>query len=801
MTKQHHKYVTVSCLAVSAALGAMSAPGTAIAQESGQQTDEIAANPPARTNEIVVVARRREENLQEVPSSIGLLAEQDIEARQIVGFQDLKNSIANVSTVKTGTAGGGYLTIRGLSGNSTPNIGVDSQIGLYVDGVYLGRAQSSGGDLTDLARVEVYRGPQGTLFGKNSTGGAINFITAAPTGEFGVEAVGAIGSLDRRYAKLTLNSPNLGGFAFRLTYQHEDYGGDVKNAYDGPSYVFGGYDGGAVTVPGFGVVNQVSEFGGRNSEAIVAKVRYDGIDGLTLDYKFDHSDTTEITSATQGFGFNSSFSGAFNARLYLMQDPGSVPLSFDKLKTLNQDGNGPTSLQALGHMLTANYDIDDHTTIRSISAYRQLDVSGRIDLDGGVHQLNGVPIAGFHATSEINQKQWSQELQLIGAYDSFDYLLGGFFFHEKGYQQQLQGGQINAFTLAFPFLPLVPGPDGVIPVPFGAVNQIDLTNNKAYAIYGSVNLRLIDNLEASIGGRYTWDRKNATDARFDPAVEAEFNDDRLTWDASLTYSITPDINLYTRYAKGYSAGGIARSQPFDAEKTESYEAGIKSEWFDRRLRFNATVFHSKTTDLQRSQFVSGVGVVYFNIGTLKVNGLEIEASANPLDGLTLAANYGYVDRKASNGDGPITPNQNLSLSATYDTPPLFDSAYLSFRVDADWRSKYYSSNLNNIEDRTFPDPLPAFSVIPDEVWSEEFASQEDYFNALMDELTAGDYWMANARVSLMDIPIGSGDMRVTGYVNNLFDKEGKLFVIDYGAIMGATFERERTYGIEVGFTF
>lgn len=796
-------------LARGVALIALAAPALAYAQdenfvdddpdavitqdEAPEYTREEATQAQAGdTGAIVVTARRRDENLQQVPISIGTLDAEALAARNIVGFQDIKSSVANLQTVRTATPGGGYLAIRGLVGLSTPNIAIDSQVGLYIDGVYLGRAQSSGGDITDIAQLEVYRGPQGTLFGKNSTGGAINFITGAPTGEFGGTASFAVGNYGRRFGKMTVNSPNLGGLSFRLSYQHEQYDGDVENEYTGPDYTLD---------RGFGRVHLADDLGSRNSEAVVAKVRYDGIAGLTVDYKYDYSTTQETPPATQIVGFNSTSSGQIGAGLFVSQPEGRLESSFGRRDSVNQDGTGLVELEVEGHLVNVAYSLSDSMTVKSISAYRTLRSDGPTDLDLGAFVAGGAPLALLHSINLIDQEQFSQEVQLIGEHSSFDYVLGGFYFDEQADQTQLQGGGF----------PLIPAADGFVNVPLSAVNQDDHTDNQAYAVYGSLSWRPLAALELSGGVRYTWDRKETVRTITAP-VTGTFDDEQLTYDVSARYEILPGINAYARFAHGYNAGGFANGMAYGAEETDSYEGGLKTELFDGRLRLNGTYFRADTTDLQRARFVPGQGVMYFNVGESKVQGVEIEASATPFPGLTLSANYGLVDAEFSDGSALSVPDENLALSATYDSPTLLSDAYLSIRLDADYRSSYYSSNLTRLEDRTIPVPGPGEDLdnngVPDSVQlpasiytSMGFADQFEYNEALMKALTAGDYWLANARVSLMDIPVGPTRMRLSGYVKNIFDEDAVSYPIDYGVIAGAIFERPRTYGIELGITF
>ncbi|MBW8910496.1 MAG: TonB-dependent receptor plug domain-containing protein, partial [Sphingomonas sp.] len=253
-----------------------------------QAPTEQTAVPPAAAadasqsglQDIVVTARRTSESLQRVPVAVTGLNAAMISNLQIQNFGDVAKTVPNLDSQRQfGSASAPQFYLRGVSTGSL-KFEQDAGIGLYIDGVYLGRPAGTAFNLADIERIEVLRGPQGTLFGRNSTGGAINFITAAPKGEFGVKAEGTYGNYDRIKGRVTVELPALGPLSARISYLHDENRGYVKNSTPGRVFAF--------TAP-FGAARSAKTFGAENTDAVAVAVRLD-LNPLTIDYKFDYTD-------------------------------------------------------------------------------------------------------------------------------------------------------------------------------------------------------------------------------------------------------------------------------------------------------------------------------------------------------------------------------------------------------------------------------------------------------------------------------------------------------------------------------
>ena len=754
-------------------------------------------------SDIVVTARRVTEDIQTVPVSIGALSSEDLEAQQIDSLNELRGAIANVNITKTTVAGGNFMTIRGKTGIALPNVSIDSAVGFYVDGIYYGRPQSSGGEVADVERIEVLRGPQGTLFGRNSSAGAINFITRGPSGEFGVQGDLGYGNFDRKKARISLDTPTFGGgFSARFTFLHEEYQGDIVNTKPGSVYDF--------AEPWRDIVT-ADRFGGANTETLMAKLRYDDGGPFTMEYKYDWLDRDETPVPMQALGFapgisswlaTSPFSPFAQGGLGLLQlqRPGDISIGRTRIAARALDSTATNRLKVWGHMLTLGLDLNDALALKSISSFRKLNTFAGNEIDGGIWSL---PTSATTrailclACSETitKQRQVSSELQLVGNYDKFSFILGAYYFRERA---------ISDLPL-MNFLPFFSSPF-VIPTSGQSsafsVGQRELVHNTSYAIYGHFDYKLTEALTLAAGARYTHDKRDYNDRRDPlPPGTPQFSNvsfSKPTFDVSLSYVAAPDVNLYAKFATGYQSGGIVRGTPFRPEKSNSIEAGIKSEWFDRRVRLNAALFRTKFTSVQNSGFSPVLGLYAFNAGRTVTKGGEVELTAIPVDGLTLTANFGYGKAKNSQGFRMGAPKTNLAFSAQYDTPEFDNGSYLSFRIDGDYRDKYYSAGvlLAGVETASTDFPLPAY------VWQGAgFGSEQAYFDAVFDAGRLGGYALVNARLSLVDLPISGAKVRASAFIRNIFNEDKPLFGSQNGVFLMATFERPRTYGVDLSFEF
>jgi iron complex outermembrane recepter protein len=525
----------------------------------------------AGVEDIVVTARRTEERLQDVPVAVSAFNEQTMTNLGIENFGDVGKAVPNLDTQRQfGSASAPQFFLRGIA-SGLLSFEVDSPIGLYVDGVYLGRPAGTAFDLADVSRVEVLRGPQGTLFGRNSVGGAINFITSVPKGEFGVRAEATVGNYDRMRGRITVDLPALGPLAARVTYMHDENKGYVRNRTPGRTFTF--------SAP-FGTVRSASSFGAEETDAFAAAVRLD-LGRFTADYKFDFTDKVSSQLGTQLLGFGTPPSGTAAAAY---SNPNSIVIgpSTRRRDSLALDFMSPSDLEIRGHSLTAAYEFSDQITLKSITGRRKLDeFVGGNDIDGGalIDPATGLPFTPISAIQDRNQSQWTQEVQLIGKMTGFDWILGAFYFDEKGRDN-------NPVFLDRTF---TPGLNTVTPGDY-LIGANATIHNKSYAGYAHATAYIGERIELAGGARYTKDERREFVINSgliglvlpSQAFKAKF--DHWDFDATATYKFNNDVRTYARFATGYLSGGILHAVEFKPETAKSYELGLKGDFLDKKLR-------------------------------------------------------------------------------------------------------------------------------------------------------------------------------------------------------------------------
>ena len=846
----HLSTVSVSRGAMLIALAAGATP--AFAQTSptpAAQPDPAAAAAPAQApvglQDIVVTARRTAERLQDVPLSAIAIGGQAARDAHIASVQDMKGTIPNVNVQKTSVPGSGNIQIRGIELGAIPFTGADTRVGIYIDGVYLGRTTGNSSPLADIERIEVLKGPQGTLFGKNETGGAVNFITKNPKGEFGGTAEIGTGNDGRQHYRISVDTPTFGNFSARATYTRDVDTGDVRNLAGGTQY--GPYVNNAI---GFNDIptKTVDRFNASKTDSVFFALRYDG-GPLTVDYKFDYTKLKDSGGAFQPLGFPGNFLGCIGAALRFgtaincgipqLNTPFPVtsaaanainpPTSFTRQSALALDQWGYSKVTHWGQSLTIQYVANDKLTLKSITGYRHLTAHQQADTDGfALFAINDIfnlvganpplPAGGTNSycggcsDGGSNQHEFSEEFQVIGKPAQWlEYIVGAYYFYE--HPAQTYFFETNVVPLG------TPSGIGVPPLVTNGVNTLgrDTFNNgdnsvvhsRSRAIYAHVTGH-VGNFDIAVGGRYTQDRKRSFYGDIDPITGLEvpiigkvgFN--KFTYDASVTYKFTPDINAYVRYATAYLAGGIISGVAFKPETTKAVEGGVKSELFDRRLRLNVAGFYQESKDAQNYLNLPSGQLALENVpGTLKTSGFEVEAALAVARGLTVSANGGYthqvfpLDPVTKLRERSDVPKWSAQFAVQYDTPPVWDDAHLQIKVDANYRSRYHNirfpltSLSSGLADGT---QLPA-NVIAG------YPDTASYLAALDKAATSGGYWLANARLSLVDIALGGTKGRVSGFVQNMFNSKGVLQGEDNGTGVGATFETARRYGIDFTLDF
>ncbi|MAC34289.1 MAG: hypothetical protein CME38_11915 [Haliea sp.] len=741
----------------------------------------IFAQERAALEEVIVTAQKREENLQQVPLSISAISAAELEMRNIESLGDLNAIAPNV--MFRDNPGARLISTLSIRGSTTgqPAIWLDSPVGLYLNGIYLGKTQGSVFDVVDIQRVEVLRGPQGTLFGRNTEGGAINFVTRRPSGEFGGSVRGELGNYDRRVGRVQVDTPQMGMLSASLGARMERADGWAKNA----------------TGPDMGSVD---------NEAFRASLMLEPSERLVAVYDFDYSNTDQTpapSSLTRLNGWAGTFPTVFGEFLGTAIQEAARPFvrterpSHVATNTVpGQDGPLERS-RTRAHALTLEYDLTDSDQLKYIGAYRTMDFNDSQDIDGtsldSIVVIPGVLSWGMSANynRDTEYEQTSHELQWIAERDSFNWVLGAYYFEDEG---ETLGSQ--SFTLF-----------GQPPqqVNYGA-------DTEAWAVFGQLDWRFADQWTATVGARYTEEKRSGfshrylTDGFAGPQLTDQgpgllpFTDYSATFDdtspmASLSYELAPDVNLYARVAQGFKSGGFssevadpAVSTPFEPQSSLSKELGMKSLWLDGSLRLNMAIFHNAIDDLHITQLLPGTTQsLLTNAGEAVYQGFELEFAYQLSENWRIAGNYGYLDTSfdkyldnsfapgrpiidtASNRLAPYAPENTAALQLE-GTLAHLSIGELRFLLDYSYTDKMYLYAVN--KDLSAPNAGGSYVKGIDEVPSIQ---------------------NLNMRLQLADVAVGDGTMDFSFFVRNLTDEDERLQGIDFSMFMNGTWQEPRTY--------
>lgn len=753
------------------------------------QTNEPTDHRTAVIEEVIVAARRVEENLQNVPLAVTALTREDLEALRIDSFLTVGQTVPNVYIQKQGGSTAPQVNMRGVS-NGSLNLQVDSGIGMYVDGVYLGRGGAAVFEMADLERVEVMRGPQGTLFGRNSTGGAINLITASPTGELGLKLEGGLGNFNERHYKATIDLPAWNGLATRLTMANHSYDGDVDNLSTKRSWSF--------PAP-FGSQTTSSRGGDSDSDNLFLAAEYTGLDRMTLTYKFDYSDWEGTQNYRQ--------MGSFGPCVDFDATPGQCIIGFglvDAVYPINESFDYQSALavpletaatnETMGHSLTVDYELTDSLSFRYIMGYREYELdmgtnqvwgAGEyIDTQGTIGPQPGGVYTPLLALRLEEHEQTSHELQLLGSTGNVDWILGAFHFSEEGEKDG-------------PILLSRPIADGEF-VPISAedfhyfVGQKLSTDNESTAIYAHLNWQ-INKLVLAGGLRYTEDERDefvvaaGLYGLFLPGNQTfSYEGDNVDYDISATYHLNESMNVYAKHATGFVSGGVLGGSTFEQEDMELYELGFKGDLLQQRLRLNGAVFRQDRSDVQVEGFTA-IGYFMGRGRDIVSEGIELEATYVPTAGLSLKAAWGYTNVDSSGDLRSYQPENTLYLGAGYDFAQWANGIEPSFRIDASWRDEAY-----RLACPAGMDQVPATDTCVGT------ADLELDRAAAIDAVT-----QLSARFELAEIPIANGiRMKAALWGKNLLDEDEIEFNFTLGGpTITSTFMRPRTYGLDFSVEF
>jgi len=727
--------------------------------------------------EIVVTATKRETNLQDTPISISVVNAEALADRHVQSLMDLADGSVPSLRIATFEARQSALTIgiRGIVPNDANQPAREQGVGVYVDGVYLARQHGLAAALLDIERVEVLKGPQGTLFGRNTEGGALSLVTKKPTGVFGMRAIAGVGNLESYNSELHVDFPALGDFAFKVDGIISVQGPVTENILPGQTG-FGEYDRRGLR---FQTRWTPAENFTATLAADISKDKNTPFYSQLLNFNPNGLTVVPFTSATVP-------SGSIRALSPLVQVEGSKRMTQADIGVPQQFSVDDTR----GMDLHLSYRPTDSLEIRSITAYRDLDVE-QYDNIAGAHRPPVVgPNGRFsrYSLAGFWQHQFSQELQAVGSLgDSIDYVGGVFYFKETVSDDAAtpSTNQWNADGTGYTILDPTPTIRG-----FRSLDRKSTAHSESKAIYGQATWTpaSMDALHLTVGGRYTWDDK---DGKLEVVNNAPTNltfsskVDRFDPLVTLAYDVSNNINVYGKYSTGYRAGGASsRSltyRSFDPEEVKAYEIGLKSDLFDRRVRFNAAVYAMDRTDSQIDfSLVTVQGASTRNTletinapGTTKIRGVELEGQFRATDNLTLSASYAYTDAKVPDTVNPFN-GQVQQVFIAY-TPENAGS------VAADWNSPFMGATLKAHIDANYADAAHSF---------EQFAIKAD------------SSFVVNARVAIADITTRDGGplLEVALWSRNLLDEtyvyrrdpSNRNTLGDYG-----NFNNPRTFGIEL----
>jgi iron complex outermembrane receptor protein len=811
--------------------------------------------------EIIVTAEKRTENLQEVPIAITAFDQREIEQRGISNVADLLGQIPSVGGFTApGSRGNTSLSIRGVSGGSPSNLSLDPAVGIYMDGVYLGKMTGVSADVAELERIEVLRGPQGTLYGRNSTGGAVNYITRKPTGEFGVRAIGSVGNHDYYGAQINVDTPaigdvgvGMGRIASNFAVQTRDRDGFYTNTTNG------------------------DDFNDLDRQAWRAGLAWDITENLRVDYAYDGSQLDEVNNLDAVVGIN-PLGAAGTDRIAALQgtlaqaqgwaatpgtDPrigqrwvpslqktiadyqGSIAAGEGRRNSAGIDVTPRSTSDTDGHGLTLAWDKDD-ITFKSITGYRDNKTKARGDIDsidsrndangvaawndlahltlgqiygatGGVNLgIPQIPLDAFwdaidaqggalhfSQDSVSDYDQFSQELQIIGSTDKLEYVGGLYYFDDDAKYKRTS-------TALVPLAPI-------------GETRYKMTT-EAWAAYGQTTWTpgwLEDRLSFTAGLRYTeedkditWNNGEAIGALTPPAPAKEASNDKsfdnVSGSFTVAYQATDEVNTYFRYGNGYRSGGFNGeafdSAPFEEETIDQYELGVKSELWDSRLRVNAAVYTYTYDDLQVSLIESlpdGTPTSYVtNAGKAERWGGELEVLVAPIDDLVIGVSYAYI-----HGDFDEFPDVCGTLDPTNcligkDFAVRGGSPDNQFNLYADYVFARTSvGEVTGYVNLNWQDEWYASAAYPALVAVSRNGPTVPvlYDNPPMDTRTVVD-----ARLSLENVEVGDGAMRFTLWGKNLTDEDYSNYGINFGNDIGLLTQNygdPRTYGIEVAYEY
>ena len=651
--------------------------------------------------EVIVTAQKREQNVQDVPIAISAFDNKFIVESGVTDIMQLQAFAPGLSVYSEYSPLATSFNIRGL-GTTASSVSLESSVGLYIDGVYRSRQASGIGDLVDIERVEVLKGPQGTLFGKNTVAGAVQFLTVAPVlDEWGGFAEFRVGSENLRKFSGAINIPLVDGrAAARVSGGGHKRDGYVENIVTG------------------------TELNEKDRYSIRAQLLFKISDSLTARLIADHSEIEENCCGGSNVydGPTDSIAG-FNPAAGLVLPieavagrPVVLADDFDKYEVA-YDEEPYYKLEESGLSLELNWELEN-ATFTSLTAYRRYE---DFDRSADFMPVDFASRVEDATNFEVEQDTFTQEFRLDGTWgENVNYVTGFYYFDQEidrffpftwgeDANTLLTGGltlgTLDAFGVfapagtictgeAFPGM----GVEDLCPLPAfppgeGATNTSN-QEQTSWAVFGQADFKISDKWVATLGLRYLDEEKELSaifeESIFTPVFAAiplispfiddldgvKLDDTATTGTAKLAYFWNDDVMTYISYGRGYKSGGTntdripaetGAQQLFDPETSDSWEVGIKSDLLDKRLRINAAVYYMELDDFQANNFVGNTFVLQ-NAGAIETQGFELDLMALPASWLSINAGIAHVDAEYADFQTSICAQTPFGMEPDADQP-------------------------------------------------------------------------------------------------------------------------------------
>lgn len=735
-----------------------------------------------KLDEVVVSAQKRTQRIQDVPMAISAISGQALEDRKIEGAADLQGSVPNLNVVAAPVSGLIAATsMRGL-GTGQPSIWMDPAVGMYVDGVFVGKNQGALFDMLDLERVEALRGPQGTLFGRNTLGGAVNFVTRKPSGQFSGNVGLELGNYGRVVEKISIDTPKTdNGLSLTLAGRKEKQDGWLAN----PA--------------------AADKWGNRDRQAFKLNAAFDVSKDTKLTYMFDRSDIKETTTPmslikTTGYCSYLSagtaagigcFPGYFNPGLGAVMTPylqTGVPTSTTSTFAPQQN------LKVNGHAWGAETALNASTKLKYTGSHRSMNYNDQGEYDG-------TPFNVFSGNRTTVYSTDSHELQVTGSATNINYVAGLYYFKDSGSTIQNQIGGFFAFS----------------PLAIRARQTNFGLGTEAKAAYGQMDYALSKETTLTGGLRYTTEDKTGSiwrsttvaypmvtpvwQAGMAPGdVNAKATFSSWTPTLALSQKLNDSQMVFGRVAKGFKSGGFPLEAPtlaqatttFKPETSTSYEAGFKGA--DGNASYSATVFLTKLKDQQISYLpVGSTSPTTNNAGASTYKGLELEGAFKVTKDTKIQGGYGYLSAKfddyMSTGISGLPVNAASNLVVGYAPKHTLNLSVESRLANTDW------GRLKGLIDYRY---VASYYNYPANI-------SMTAANAIAGNYAADSKMPAlgtvNARLILDQIQVGGpGQMDVSLWVKNLANKQTLQNMMDIsGYYQVGYWSNPRTFGATVNY--